>query len=109
MRQPELRLHHDVEARPVAVRARLAVARDAGVDEARVEPAERGVVEGVFGECAREVVFYHDVAGAGQRVQDLDAFFVREGERERAFVAVYLRSWVSVGAGGEGKGGRTER
>lgn len=108
MRQPELRLHHDVEAWPVAVRARLAVARDAGVDEARVELVERGVVEGVFGKRAGEVVLYHDVAGARECVQDLDAFFVREGERERAFVAVYLRSRL-VGAGGEGKGGRTER
>lgn len=65
MHQTHFGLHHDVVAGAVPVRPRLAVARDAGVDEARVEGADAGVVEGVFGEGGGEVVFDEDVAGLG--------------------------------------------
>ena len=63
--QTHFGLHHDVVARAVPIWPRLAVARDAGVDEARVEGADAGVVEGVFGEGGGEVVFDEDVAGLG--------------------------------------------
>lgn len=51
--QAKLRLDHDVEAGAITVRARLAVTRDAGVNQARVEPLHRRVVEVVFLEGVR--------------------------------------------------------
>ena len=88
--EAHLRLDHDVVAGLRAVGPRLAVARDAGVDEGRVQRREGGVVEAVFGERVGEVVFDEDVALLGEGVQDGDAGGVLEGEGEGAFVAVYL-------------------
>ena len=70
MHQAHFGLHHDIVAGAVPIGTRLAVARDAGVDEPRVEGADAGVVEGVFGEGGGEVVFDEDVAGLGEGMED---------------------------------------
>lgn len=54
--QPELGLNHDVVAGAGGVRACLPIARDGGVDQSRVGGGERGVVQPVSRQCAREVV-----------------------------------------------------
>lgn len=78
--QPELGLDHDVVARAVRVGPRLAVARDGGVDEARVDGAEGVVVHFILFEGAGEVVLYEDVALRDELVEDLCAGWVLEVE-----------------------------
>lgn len=48
----------------------MSVAGYAGVDEAWVKSVNTGEVQRVFGEGGREIVFYEDVAGFGERVED---------------------------------------
>ena len=50
--EPKLGLYHDIVAGALAVGARLPVARHAGVNQARVQLAERVVVELIFGQRA---------------------------------------------------------
>ena len=90
MHEPELGLDHDVVARAVGVRACLAVARDAGVDDGGVEGGDGGVVHAVFFEGAGEVVLDEDVAVFGEAVEDVYACWVGEGETYGLLVAVYL-------------------
>lgn len=80
MRKPELRFDHHIEARPRAVRPCLAVPRDRGIDQARVNGREGGVVERVFFEGVGEVVLDEDVCFACEAVQDFLAPGVVERE-----------------------------
>ena len=90
MHEPHFRLDHNVVSRLAAVRPRLPVASDAGVDEGGVESGEGGVVERVFGEGLGEIVFDEDVTLLGEGVKDGNAGGVLEGEGEGFFIAVYL-------------------
>ena len=94
--ESHFRLDHDVVAGLVAVGPRLAIARDAGVDEGGIQRGEGGVVEGVLCEGVGEVVFDEDVAFFGKGVEDGYAAGVLEGEGEGLFVAVYLVDGLSL-------------
>src|SRR3989454_178043 len=85
-----------VVARAIAVRARLAEARDAAVHEARVDLAQRLVVDAEAVLDVRAVVLDEDVSPRGQALEDLDATRVLEVERDRALVAVQVLKIESV-------------
>jgi len=74
--QTELGLNHNVVARSLCVGTSLAVARDGGVDDTRVDLVNTLKVEAVFLQRAREVVFDEDVALRCQFVQDVNAGFM---------------------------------
>lgn len=88
--QAHLGLDHDVVAGAFPVRARLAVAGDAGVDEAWIDFAQGVVVHVVFLEGAGDVVFDEDVAVFDEFVEDGDAGGVGEGQGNGFLVAVDL-------------------
>lgn len=62
---------HDVVASAGAVRARLAVACDAGVDQTGVQGVDGGKVHVVFLKGVGEVVLHEYVGGFGEGVEDL--------------------------------------
>ena len=74
----------------VAVRPALPEPRDAGIDEARVERLQRGVVDAEPGLDVRPVVLDQDVGAAHQLAEDLDPLRRFEVERQAALVAVQV-------------------
>lgn len=81
---------HDVVASAGAVRARLAVSRDAGVDQTRIQGVDGGKVHVVFFEGVGEVVLHQYVGGLGEGMEDFLTGFRGEGEPDGFFVAIDL-------------------
>src|SRR2546421_255156 len=77
-----------VVAGTVTVRTALAEARDARVDDARVDRAERLVVDAEPVLDVGTEVLDHHVGLGGQLLEDLDPLGVLEVERDRALVAM---------------------
>jgi hypothetical protein len=71
--QAHFGLDHDVVSGAAGEGARLAVARDASIDDTGVEGGNGSVVEGVLLQGSGEVVLNENVAFAGEAVQDVDA------------------------------------
>ena len=90
--KPELGLDHDIVASAIGVGPCLAVSRDGGIDQPRVNLPQRLVIHAVLAQRAGEVILHQDVALRSQFVQDLNARGVLEGEADRLFVAIYLRA-----------------
>lgn len=88
--QSEFRLDHDVVAGPIRIRARLAVAGDGGIYQARIDLAHRFVVHGVFLQRPREIILNQNVTFGDQLVQDIHALFMLKGQTKRLFVSVCL-------------------
>ena len=74
----------------IAIGAALAEARDAGVDDPRVDRAERLVVDAEAVLDVGPEVLDDDVGPGGELLEDLDAARVLEVERHRALVAVQV-------------------
>ena len=79
-----------VEPRPLAIRAVLAEAGNAGVDQARIDRAQRLVIDAEPVLDVGPVIFDQHVGLAHQALQNLDALFAFEVERHRALVAVQI-------------------
>ena len=79
-----------VEARPVAIGAILAEARNAAIDETRVERPQRFVVDTEPELHIRAVIFDHHIRGLDQPVEDRAAVRLLEVERQAALVAVQI-------------------
>lgn len=75
MHETELCLDHNVIPRAATMRACLAIAGDAGVNETRIDGPEGRIVESVFGEGSGKVVFNQHVTIGDKLVKDLNTFF----------------------------------
>jgi hypothetical protein len=78
MHESKLGFDHDVEAWPVTVRTCLTVSRNTRIDQTWVDLADGGVVEVIFLQRTREVVFNEDVTAAGELLDYFNAFRVCE-------------------------------
>ena len=88
--QPAHALRDLVEARPVGVGPVLAEARNARIDEARIDRGERRVVDAEPLLHVGAVVLHHDVGLRGHLLQHRDAFGRLQVQRDRALVAVQV-------------------
>ena len=88
--QPKLGFHHHIVSCALRVRARLAIASNGSIDEARVDLVDCIVVHAIFLESPRDVVFDENVALGRKLVEDLDACGVLKGQGERLFIPVDL-------------------
>src|SRR6185312_10595911 len=79
-----------VEARPLAIGPVLAEARNAGIDEARIDRAQRLVIDAEPVLHVGPVVLDHDVGLCHQLLEDGDALLRFEVERDGALVAVEI-------------------
>src|SRR5262249_37972259 len=88
--QPAHALRNLIEARPLAIRAVLAEAGDAGVDETPVERLEALVIDAEAEFHVGPVILDHDVRGPDHLAENVDAFRLLEVERDAALVAVQV-------------------
>jgi hypothetical protein len=79
-----------VIARSVAIRPRLAEARDAAVDEPQVEAAQRLVIDAQPRLDVGAEILDHHVGLGDEALEDVDAARRLQVERERALVAVEI-------------------
>ena len=86
--EPARGLDHEVIAGPFRGGAGRPVARDGQVDEARVQPSQRLIVEAEPREPADPEVLDQDVAALEQAVQDGDAVGLLEVEPDAALVPI---------------------
>lgn len=84
------RLYHDIVASLLPQRTRLAIACDAGVDDAWVNLRDALVVHAVLLECIGQIVLDQYITLLDKLVQNVDAGFVLEREPEGLLVAVDL-------------------
>lgn len=84
------RFHHDIVSSTVAVRPRLAIARDARVYESGVDLCQTFIVEAVLFEAAWQVVLDQDVRVLDKLGYNVDAGLFLEREGERLFVSIDL-------------------
>lgn len=92
--ESHLGLDHDIVSSALAVRSRLAISSDAGVDQLGVDLAESLVVKFVFLQGTRDIVLDKDVALSDQFVEDFDAFVRCKGQGEGFLVSVDLKILV---------------
>ncbi len=86
--QAPRRLHGEVVARPRSQGAHRPVARDAAVDERRIEGVQRVVVDAPGGGSALAVVLDQDVGAGRQAVQGGPALRLLQVEHQASLVAV---------------------
>ena len=79
-----------VEAGPVGVGAVLAETGNARIDQARVDLAERGVVDAETLFYVRPIVLDHDVGRGGEPAKNLDALWRFQVEPDGPLVAVQV-------------------
>ena len=88
--QPAHALRDLVEARPVRVRPVLPEARDAGIDEPRIDRGERLVIDAEALLHVGAEILHHDVGLGGHFLEHRDAFRRLQVQRHRALVAVQV-------------------
>ena len=86
--QPAFGLDDRVVAGQVLLGARLPVARDRAIDDARVERGNRVVVEAESGEASRSEVLDHDVGCADEATESAGAHIALQVERDALLVSV---------------------
>src|SRR5256885_13040479 len=91
-------LGHEVEPRPLGPGAALAEARDADIDDARVDAANAFIVDLQALDHAWPVVLHDDIGCRGQLVEGLTPLLALEVQRQRPLVAVHVKKAHAVRA-----------
>ena len=93
---PGHRLRDQIEARALRPRPGLAEARDAGIDQARIDRGQRRVIDAEPLGDAGAVILDQDVGGLDQAVEHLACRLALQIEREAALVAVQVEEAEAV-------------
>ncbi len=86
--QPAHALNHEIIAGARRVRAILSEAGDRAIDKSRVDGAERGVIEPIFGKPANLEILHQNIRFTHKLAQDIRPFRRRDVDGKRALVAV---------------------
>lgn len=79
MHQTHFCFHHDIVTGSATIGARLTIASDAGIDEARIQLVDGRKIEAVFLKAVRKVVFHKDITVFDQLVENADSCGLSKG------------------------------
>lgn len=96
MHQPHFCLNHDIIACSGAIRACLAVARDASIYQAGIDAVNRLEIHPVLFQCVWQEILHQDITIFDHLMKDFNPCWMSKRKAEGLLVSVYL-PWEGLG------------